>query len=221
MCGRFAFFLPPADLKRLFGCDNLINFPARYNAAPMQDHPVVIRGRMGLARWGFLPPWADGDDRAAAAKMINARVETIAEKPSFRDAWKAGRRCLVPANGFYEWYGAGKETVPHYIHRAGGGMMAMAGLWARVGDLVVFTILTREATDPIRRFHHRMPVIFDPAQAESWFAATPEQAAVMAGNAVVGDMAFHEVGRAVGRVANDTPDLIAPVIHKITSGGLF
>lgn len=211
MCGRFAFFLPPAELFRLFGCINLIDFPARYNAAPLQNHPVIIRNRMGLARWGLLPPWLEGDDRSVAAKMINARSETIAEKPAFRDGWFRARRCLVPANGFYEWYGPDGDTTPYYMHRQDGGAMAMAGLWAKLGDVLTFTILTKEATAPIRQFHHRMPVIFDPAQAEKWFSATPEQAALMIGHETIADLAFHTVGRDVGKVANDRPELIVPV----------
>lgn len=210
MCGRFAFYLPPSDLQRLFGCSNLVNFPSRYNAAPMQDHPVIIRDRMGLARWGMLPPWAVGDDRAMAARMTNARSETISEKPVFRESWARSRRCLVPANGFYEWYDLNGVNQPYYIYRDNSALMAMAGLWARHGDLVTFTILTREATDPIRAMHHRMPVIFDPAQANDWFNAAPDAAARMTENQICNDIRFHTIGPAVGKVANDDPSLIVP-----------
>lgn len=223
MCGRFAFFLPPSELQRLFGCVNLVNFPSRYNAAPMQDHAVIIRNRMGLARWGLLPPWAEGDegkdDRALAAKMINARSETAAEKPAFRQSWHHARRCLVPANGFYEWYGSGAQTTPYYIHRKGGGLMAMAGLWAKTGNLVTFTVLTREADEKIRPMHDRMPVIFDPAQAAAWFAADAAGARRMIVENTVRDLAFYTVSRAVGKVANDSPGLIAPCAAELAQMG--
>ena len=217
MCGRYALYLPPAKLKDLFGTDNLPNFPPRYNAAPQQEMPVVIRHRMGMARWGFLPPWAAGDDskedRALAVKMINARSETVADKPAFREAWAKGRRCLIPANGFYEWKKDEESGVnqPYYIYPENGDCLAFAGLWVKTGDTVTFTVLTKDAEGPIAALHHRMPVLIDPARARDWFAASGAQAAAMMREIHAGNMAYHKVSSIVGKVSNDSEELILPV----------
>ena len=213
MCGRYAVFTPPSKLKDLFGTENLPNFPPRYNAAPLQELPVIIKHRMGMARWGFVPPWAKEDDKSMAAKMINARSETVSEKPSFRDSWHKARRCLVPVNGFYEWQkdekSGGKQAV--FIHDPARECMALAGLWAKNGDLVTFTMLTKPADGAIRHIHHRMPVIIDPAQAGEWFAADERGVRAMIDSASAHHLHFHAVDNRVGKVANDDENLIAVI----------
>ena len=159
---------------------------------------------------GVPAAWAEGDDKGLAAKMINARSETVGEKPAFRDSWARGRRCLIPAHGFYEWYEKDGVNQPWFIHR-NGTLLAIAGLWTRQKDLVTFTILTREAESPIRDMHHRMPVILDPADAAGWFSAATDEAARMIQRSVCADLSFHRVGATVGKVANDTADLMNPV----------
>lgn len=211
MCGRFAFHLSPSDLKKIFGLENLINFPERYNAAPMQEHCIIIRNRMGLARWGLVPAWAKSDDKVMAAKMIHARSETVAEKPVFRDSWMKARRCLVPASGFYEWRQESGVNQPYFIYRADGMPMALAGLWAKCGDLLTFALLTKEANGPIEALHHRMPVMFDAQQAEDWFSADVAGAVDMVRAAHAADTVHHKVGLNVGKVANDSADLIKVV----------
>ena len=208
MCGRYAIFAAPHRLIELFGSDIIPNFPARYNAAPLQDHPLIVKNRMGLGRWGLLPPWAEADDKGLCAKMINARSETVSEKPAFRDSWAKGRRCLVPANGFYEWKGEGDAKQAYYLHHSAGDVIAFAGLWAKKDDLVTFTVLTKEADGSIADIHHRMPVMFTPDQAQSWFAADERGAHDMIKRASGCDIVFRPVGRDVGKVANDHAGLI-------------
>lgn len=221
MCGRYAIFLPPHKLKDLFGTENLPNFPPRYNAAPLQEMPAIIRHRMGLARWGFLPPWAAGDegkeDRALASKMINARSETVMDKPAFREAWAKGRRCLVPANGFFEWKKDQERGVnqPYYIHHKNDSCIALAGLWVKFGDVVTFTILTKDADGDIADLHHRSPVMIAPDQAQDWFQTSPGQALALIKASSARDMIYHAVDTKVGKVANDSEELIEEIkIHR-------
>lgn len=210
MCGRYAIYTAPHKLADLFGLSHVIDCAPRYNAAPLQDLPIIIQGRMGMARWGLLPPWAVADDRLLCAKMINARSETVAEKPAFRESWARRRRCLIPADGFYEWVTdeAARVRQPFYIHKAGGVPLAMAGLWTKTADIVTFTILTRDADGPAAQLHHRLPVLIDPARAADWFAADEGGAQAMIAAAHGRDLAFHPVGKAVGTVAHDGPELI-------------
>lgn len=225
MCGRYAFFAAPHRLIDIFGAIRAINFPARYNAAPIQDMPILVKNHIGMARWGLLPPWADADDRGLCAKMINARSETVAEKPAFSAAWAKGRRCLIPANGFFEWQGAENERPdtkqPYYIHHKSEELVGFAGLWAKKDDLVTFTLLTKQADGAIADIHHRMPVILTPSQASSWFAADLAGAQKMIAAASGVDMAYRPVGRDVGKVANDHPDLLAEVAPAPRPVGLL
>lgn len=214
MCGRYAFYMPPALLKQKFGIENLLNFPPRYNCAPLQDLPVIVHGRLGYARWGFCPEWGQPADTALAAKMINARSETVAHKPAFRESWARGRKCIVPASGFYEWHrsaGAAKKT-PYYIYPEagpeGGEVIGLAGLWSRVGGRVTFTILTKVADGPIADLHDRMPVILRPGQAQPWFSATPARAQAIIEAASGNDLLYHPVDGDVGKVAIDEPRLV-------------
>ncbi len=214
MCGRYSLYAPPQKLKDLLAAENWPEGPPRYNAAPMQHMSVVIRHRAGMARWGFTPPWAASDDTAPAARMINARSETVADKPAFRDSWARGRRCLVPANGFYEWAAAetGGRKQPYYIHDPDNAVLAFAGLWCRHGDLVTFTILTRPADGKIARLHHRMPVMVAPSEAQAWFGGDEREVQAIIDRATARPLAYHAVDRRVGAVANDDEELIMPVI---------
>ena len=215
MCGRFAMFSPPAKLKDLFVTDNLPNFPSRYNCAPMQELPIVISHRMGFGRWGFLPPWLQQDDKSVAAKMINARSETVAEKPSFKQSWEKKRRCLIPANGFYEWkkLDDGKGKQPFYIFHEH-EVICFAGLWSKVNDIVSFTILTKPASKSVSELHHRMPVAFRPVQAQSWFSADLNQARELIEKENIIDFQSYPVDSKVGKVANDSEDLIKEITAR-------
>lgn len=178
MCGRFTNLLTWAELVALYGLSAVRTMPPewrpRYNAAPTQRLPVVRRGAAGgrelaLLRWGLVPSWAK--DPAIGNKLINARAETVAEKPSFRAAFKA-RRCLVPVDGFYEWKRAGGAKQPYRITMADGSPFALAGLWERwtkePEPLETFTIITTTANSLMAAIHDRMPVIIDPADYDAW-----------------------------------------------------
>ena len=212
MCGRYAFYLDPSKLKSFFGLENLLNFPPRYNCAPMQDMTVLVRNRMGSARWGFRPEWSKSDDTTMASKMINARSETVAEKASFKGSWARGRRCIIPANGFYEWAkdeAGGKQ--PYFIKHESAEILCMAGLWSKVDDQVTFTILTKQADGDIAELHHRMPVMFEIDQARDWFSADEAGARDMIASASGAHYQAYKVSSAVGKVANDSADLIDPL----------
>lgn len=211
MCGRYAIFAAPHRLVDLFGLTRIPNFPARYNAAPLQDLPIIIRGHAGMARWGLLPPWATQDDKGLCAKTINARSETVSEKPAFQESWQKKRRCLVPVNGFYEWQGEGEEKQAYYLSHKTDDVFVFAGLWSKKDDLLTFTVLTKDADSAIAAIHHRMPVILRPAQAAEWFDADESQAQAMIEHATGAMMNYRPVSAAVGKVANDAPELMEEV----------
>jgi putative SOS response-associated peptidase YedK len=176
MCGRYTQFASWQEIHDYF---NLLgpprNVEARYNIAPTQDAPVIRlteEGReLSLLRWGLIPFWAK--DEKIGYRTINARSETVAEKPSFREAFKQ-RRCLIPATGFYEWWKTPSGKVPHHIVPLD-CLWAFAGLWERweKGDepLETFTILTTEAAQSIKHIHPRMPTILEPRDYDVWLDA--------------------------------------------------
>ena len=212
MCGRYAFYLDPSKLKSFFGLENLINIPARYNCAPCQELPIVIKNRMGFGRWGFRPEWSKVDDLGMASKMINARSETVADKPAYQDSWARGRRCIVPANGFYEWHKDERgEKQPYFIQHECDEILCMAGLWSKVDEQVTFTVLTKPAEGRISELHHRMPVMFEIDQVQDWFGAGVMRARDMIAGAGGAQCDAYKVSNAVGKVANDSADLIAPL----------
>lgn len=214
MCGRYAIYTAPHKLKDLFGVENLLNLAPRYNAAPLQELPIIIQNRMGMARWGLLPPWAKADDRILCAKMINARSETVAEKPAFSEAWGKRRRCLIPVDGYYEWVTdeAAKARQPFYIHKEDKGVMAIAGLWSKQADILTFTMLTKDAEGAVGEVHHRMPVFIDISRAGEWFAADDAQARAMMAQAPGRGLAYYPVAKAVGTVANDGAELVERLV---------
>lgn len=178
MCGRYTLKTPASEIAALFEgiYDGLVvpEFRPRYNIAPTQDAPVVrLSGGRHLEwrplRWGLVPFWAK--DTKSGARMINARSETVAEKPAFRTAFRK-RRCLVPADGFFEWQKIGKKKIPYYITVNSDAPFSMAGLWERwdkEGEPIeTFTILTTDANDKIRPLHDRMPVILERDDYELW-----------------------------------------------------
>jgi putative SOS response-associated peptidase YedK len=175
MCGRYSLSTSPESIAEIFGVRHVTEFEPRYNIAPTQLVPIVRRDpnsderRIDLLKWGLIPSWAD--DPAIGSRMINARSETVAEKPSFRSAFKS-RRCLVPADGFYEWKKSAGGKVPHLIHRSDSKPFAFAGLWEHwkgpSGAIDSFSILTTEANALMRPIHDRMPVILDASDYDPW-----------------------------------------------------
>jgi putative SOS response-associated peptidase YedK len=224
MCGRFTFTDPDAALRHLFGYDGpALDIAPRYNVAPTQLCTVVrpapgCKRAIAALRWGLVPAWAK--DRRIGASLINARAETLGEKPAFRAAF-AKRRCLVPADGFYEWQGEGKDKRPFRIALAGNRPFALAGIWERWRDPAAadavpvesFAIVTCEAAPAIAAIHHRMPVIVPPEHFAAWLDAEGRPAAAVAPLLVPyagGDLVAQAVGARVNNARNDDPDCLAP-----------
>jgi putative SOS response-associated peptidase YedK len=181
MCGRFTLTASPDELTGFFGLAEVPCIEPHYNIAPTQQVFAVradpAGGRQGaMLRWGLIPPWAD--DPAIANRMINARSETVVDKPAFRHAFRK-RRCLIAASGFYEWQKTDGKKQPYYIHTRDGQPIAFAGLWERWekgGEPVEScTILTTEANDLMRPLHDRMPVILDVKDCDRWLDPTSQE----------------------------------------------
>lgn len=229
MCGRYTQTSPLDLLKTLIDFEGRPNFTARYNIAPTQEAPVIAghikaerKPVMAMMRWGLIPK--DAPDDGFAARMINARAETVARKASFAESFRY-RRALVPADGFYEWRGEDGVKQPWYIHARDETPFFFAGLWSKwtrpeTGEPVwSFTVITTEANDAVRDIHHRMPVMLH--RREDWAAWLDRNAAPGELQALLhpfpADMtAFHPVDRAVGKVANDNPGLIEPAETRKT-----
>lgn len=183
MCGRFALKAPPAELITRFQLDECAEFGPRFNIPPGTDIPAIRQSPEGkrvlhLLRWGLVPHWAK--DASLGAKLNNARGESVAEKPSFRDAFKR-RRCLIPASGFYEWQAAGNAKQPYYISLKSNEPLALGGLWeswkAPDGTLLrTVCIVTTGPNATMAPIHDRMPVIVGPDDWQEWLAAPPERA---------------------------------------------
>lgn len=222
MCGRYALYGPVSRLREQFDADlEGFDFTPRYNAAPSQWLPVLRQRPDGqrvihLLRWGLVPAWSR--DETIGARLVNARGETLADKPAFRNAYRS-RRCIVPINGFYEWKPVAGGKQPYYVHAAGDTLLALAGLWERwrrPGDdetIDSFTIVTTAANATLASLHERMPVVIAPGDYGAWLdaATPPARLAPLLVPAADQTLALHEVSRAVGNVRNDTPALIERV----------
>jgi putative SOS response-associated peptidase YedK len=218
MCGRYSLTTPVEALRRLFRFEQLPNLAPRYNIAPTQQAPVVRSSGSGreivMLRWGLVPSWAK---EIAGAPLINARGESVAEKPSFRNAF-AKRRCLVPADGFYEWpVRADGVKQPWRIGRRDGEPFAMAGLWeswrAPGGeDVESFTIVTTAANGDIAPLHDRMPVILATNDHDLWLNAAAPRAEILAllRPYPANELRAYAVSTRVNKVANDDAACIAP-----------
>ncbi|MFH1628731.1 MAG: SOS response-associated peptidase [Pseudomonadota bacterium] len=220
MCGRFAQYSDIATLQKTFQIQDVTcNVTPGYNIAPLQKVLSIIHhngNRLGLLRWGLVPAWAQ--DIAIASKLINARLETLETKPSFRNAFKR-RRCLIPADGFYEWKATGRHKQPWYFTLRSGGTFAFAGLWETwkgVKDAAYHscTIITTTADDAMRKIHHRMPVILTADVHTAWL--NPENQdpgqlkAVLAAGQVSGLKQF-PISQHVNSTRNNDPACIKPL----------
>ena len=220
MCGRFVITSPPEALRRIFGYFEQPNFPPRYNVAPTQPIPVVIlengARHFRLMRWGLLPAWVK--DPRKFTLLINARAETVKEKPAFRNAIRR-RRCLVPADGYYEWQDTGSRKRPYFIHRRDGGPIGLAGLsetW--IGphgeELDTVAIVTAAAGADLAVLHQRVPVAIRPGDFDRWLDCSADEAESVLALLTpphAGEFAWHEVSTRVNRVANDDAQLILPI----------
>jgi len=220
MCGRFVITSPPEALRRIFGYSEQPNFPPRFNISPTQPIPVVIiengNRHFRLMRWGLLPAWVK--DPRKFTLLINARAETVREKPAFKNAIKR-RRCLIPADGYYEWQASGQRKRPYFIHRRDGGPIALAGLaetWIGPNgeELDTVAIVTTPASADLAVLHYRVPVTIAPADFEHWLDCnTHDVDAVMTllRGPDEGEFVWHEVSTRVNRVANDDAQLMLPI----------
>lgn len=219
MCSRYSLTSPPEAVRATFAYKTDADFPPRYNIAPSQPVAIVrldLKGEreLALVRWGLIPSWVK-DPREFAA-LINARGETVADKPSFRGAMRH-RRCLVPADGFYEWTGEAGRKQPHLIRRKDGGPMAFAGLWehwlgADGSEIDTMAIITTSANRMMRPIHDRMPVILAPEQFGMWLdvkGVPAKDAAMFLQPAPESLLAERPVSRAVSNPRNEGPELWA------------
>ncbi|HEY8162105.1 SOS response-associated peptidase [Methylocystis sp.] len=232
MCGRYALTSAPEAIRRLFGYPETPNFPPRYNIAPTQPIAIVASERQDgkqarrfmLARWGFLPGFVK--DPRDFPLVINARSETALEKASFRNAMKR-RRCLVPADAYYEWLklGAGRriERRPYLFRRADRLPMGMAGLWetyagADGAEIDTACILTTDANAAAVSVHDRMPAILEPKDFDAWLDCdnvSPETAAALLKPAAEDALEFFEIGPAINKAAGEGPQLQEPVARTL------
>jgi len=233
MCGRYSLFAPPGDIEDRFGATFDFEFEPRYNAAPSQDLPVVTAespGTIQRMEWGLIPSWAE--DRSDHGH-INARAETLSDTASFADAYES-RRCLVPADGFYEWVQEGGGKQPYRVALPDDDLFAMAGLYERweppqrqtglgefgasdggdggEDDVVVesFTIVTTEPNDTVSDLHHRMAVMLDPDEEDQWLRDDPDEAASLL-DPYDGPMVTYPVSTAVNDPSNDDSSLVEAV----------
>ena len=206
-------------MRALFRYFNQPDFPPRYNVAPTQPVPIVrmVEGRreFALVRWGLIPPWVK--DPRQFSLLINARGESVMDKPAFKNAMKR-RRCLFPADGFYEWQRAGAKKQPYFVRLKSGEPMAFAGLWESwMGpngeEMETAAIVTTTASRSIAHIHDRMPVIVPPEAFDFWL--DPNVDAAMASSVIAptpdAQLEFFPVSMAVNRTANDSAELLEPL----------
>lgn len=223
MCGRFAFYSPAEATAALFGARAAAELKPRFNVAPTQDVAAIRHNEAGetqltTLRWGLVPFWAK--DPAIGNRMINARAETVAEKPSFRAAYRK-RRCLVLADGFYEWHTHDSQKVPYFISLKSGKPFAFAGLWERWDDketgekLETTAIITTAANEFMSELHDRMPVVLEAGQTDAWLAGKADALA----DAIARTPPFRawSVDRKVNNARNEGSDLIEPAGEVISA----
>jgi putative SOS response-associated peptidase YedK len=220
MCGRFVLTSNPDVIQTTFNLDSVpAGLSARYNIAPSQPVAVITNEKsreLTFYRWGLIPSWAK--DASMGNKMINARAETAPEKPAFRSAFKR-RRCLIPADGFYEWQKQADGKVPLFIHLKDRSLFALAGLWEiwhspDGGEIRTCTILTTEANDFMRPIHDRMPAILRVEDYPLWLSRNEQPVDDLRAALTPIDpsaMAAYPVSRLVNKPGVDAPECIQPV----------
>lgn len=224
MCGRFVQNFQFETLQKNFNIRTIASdIIPNYNVAPAQEILTIIKhdneNKLEKLHWGLVPFWAK--DISIGSLMINARVETVSSKPSFRNAFK-NRRCLIPANAFYEWKGEKGNKQPYYVYIPSGEPFAFAGLWEtwtdkETDDESVYkscTIITTGASHSIRELHNRMPVILDRKVYEKWLDVEmqdPKELETILREDIVHDMKFYPVSTLVNSVKNNDPNCIKPI----------
>ena len=217
MCGRYA--LEPTDkFYNRFHIENRLDtLVPRYNIAPAQEAPVVVSkspNKVTLMKWGLIPHWAK--EAKIGYKMINARIETLKEKPSYRGSLKS-RRCLVPASGFYEWRASDEGKVPYYIHEKHYPLFGFAGLYdvwknEEGKEIYSFTIITREADAFMSKIHNRMPAILSEAEENAWLDKSlvdADAALRLLDNCRKSELDAYPISKDVNKPENDYPTIMA------------
>lgn len=216
MCGRFVIELPVDAMAKLFAAAPANNLPMvpNFNVCPTTQVHVVSLGetgrRLGAMRWGFLPHWYKSPTDGPL--LINARAETIAEKPAFRAACRE-RRCILPISGFYEWTRDGEVRLPWYITRRDGAPMALAGVWQNWGEdhAPTCAVVTTSANEPMSEIHHRMPVVLEEGDWGKWLGEEGKGAALLMKASDNDVLRFHRVDKAVNSNRASGPQLIEPI----------
>jgi putative SOS response-associated peptidase YedK len=223
MCGRFVITSPPTAIRLVFGYAEQPNFPPRHNIAPTQPVPVVILDQGArhsrLMRWGLIPSWVKNPRKITL--MINARSETIAHKPAFKNAIRR-RRCLVPADGYYEWQMVAGRKRPLFIHRGDNSLFGLAGIaetWIGPNgeELDTVAIVTAPASRDLAVLHHRVPVTIRPEDFARWLDCSSDDAAdamALLAPPKEGEFAWHEVSTRVNHADNDDAQLILPITDE-------
>lgn len=217
MCGRYSLTKPIKTLKEHFQAIAMeMDHNKRYNIAPSQSVPIVVareqQRELHAMRWGLIPAWAK--DPALGNKLINARAETVHEKPSFKSSLK-NRRCLVPADGFYEWQARDKGRVPQYIRLHTSGLFTFAGLWSEWDSgteiLQTFTIITTNANKELEPVHHRMPVILIPQDYDRWLTPSSQDLKNLLKPLGEGLLDHYEISKTVNSPKNDSEECFQPL----------
>ena len=222
MCGRFVITSPPDALRQIFGYPEQPNFPQRFNVSPTQPIPVILAhdGRhFHLMRWGLWPSWVK--DPRNFTLLINARAETVTEKPAFKNAIRR-RRCLVPADGYYEWKSTEQGKRPYFIYRRDRRPIAFAGVaetWVGPNGEEVDTaaIVTAPASADLAELHSRVPVTIEPEHFELWLDCRNhdvEEVRPLMRGPEVGELAWHEISSRVNHVTNDDAQLVLPITEE-------
>lgn len=213
MCGRFALAVTDVEIRRHFNLDELPEWQPRYNIAPSQDVPVVHQSGSGRVceamRWGLVPHWSKGPDKRYA--MINARAETVASKPAYREPFRQGR-CLVPASGYFEWRKTNDVRQPFFLRPQGATLFAFAGLWdewrGEGGMLRSFTLITTQANPESAQIHERMPVMINQAQYDLWLQGQEPEVLLALLGPYAGALDVWAVSGEVNNPRHEGPELI-------------
>ncbi len=225
MCGRFARYSLSRELERYFNAHPAaFEIQPNYNVAPTQEIPVILQheGERHIKKrhWGLVPFWAK--DISIGSRMINARVETVTSKPAFRAAFKQ-RRCLIPANGFYEWKGRAGSKQPYFFHLPSEEPFAFAGLWEvwesrdeppEAGPYKSCTIITTDASEAVKDIHNRMPLILTPEFFKDWLDPEnkqPDRIEQIMKSGFVSDLKCYPVSKLVNQVGNNRKECMEPL----------
>lgn len=219
MCGRFAVTLPPQAMAQLFGSNDLPNFGPNFNITPTSQIPMIAVGKAGdnriiMARWGLMPQWMQKDPQTGP--LFNARAETIFEKPSFAKAVQK-HRCLIPADGYYEWVKEDDGKQPFFIHKNDNTPMAFGGIWEMKKQddeiLISCSIITNEAEGEMKQLHNRTPLIMPKSEWQNWINPHTETEIVkkLLFNNDIKDIAFHKVSKRVNSIKSNDADLLKAI----------